>query len=242
LPPTQQCCCGCSLQRGVQMIALYSIVVGALTLTSLLIDGTEDNPALTEADELVGMMAMIYQSLALFVGLKGVLGIAFRDMRSVRMLLLYYVVEVIVRSIAFAAREAWACTELRRLQLLREASDELTCETMRSELLVVYLLHIAVLLYFAYVIWSFVVRTESGEHGGGAEMESLLVPSSGADRPAASMFQPYAGVPHSLVEDRLPPSLARPGVPHSLVGVPCCLPESRRLAEENYGEAECKPL
>lgn len=209
MPPAEQCCCVCSLPQGVQAISWYSVIVGALSMLSLLMNGLVDSPVRSRLEQAVGLLETLFHSLAFFAGLKGLLGVMFRDSKPLRTLLLYHASELVVRSVSFLFREADACSELRRLQILHRAPQDMTCETPRIAMLLTFVVHCATLLYFVYVVWSFIVRLQSGEFGHpgiGFEDTEAFFRHGGAlealdgAQPAGQAIQPFAGPPRSLRE------------------------------------------
>jgi len=177
LQPAESCCGACPLLQGVQIIASYTVVVGTFSLLSLLMKGPADKPVASESMQVVEFLERVYHTLAFFAGLKGLIGVMFRDSRRLRVLFLYHLGELIVKGIAVILREAEACEELRRLQRLHKTAENVDCQTAQIGLLLEFCIHGALFSYFAYVIWSLVSRLESGElgrRGGLGELDQEL--------------------------------------------------------------------
>mmetsp|Transcript_54639 Transcript_54639/g.158696 ORF Transcript_54639/g.158696 Transcript_54639/m.158696 type:complete len:270 (-) Transcript_54639:99-908(-) len=166
IPPAEQCCCSCDLPKGVQIISSYTVIVGTFSMLSLVMRGPADRPEESVTAQAVDSLETVYHSLALFAGLKGLMGIMFLDPRRLRLLLTYHIVELLVKTIVLVFREAEACEELRRIQNLHHNSARrMTCENARLFLFLEYTFHTVLFTYFVYIIWSLIVRLEGGEFG-----------------------------------------------------------------------------
>lgn len=165
--PAEHCCGACPLLQGVQIIASYTVVVGTFSLLSLLMKGPADKPIQSETFQAVEFLETAFHTLAFFAGLKGLLGVMFRDPRRLRVLFFYHVGELLVKGIAFIFREAEACEELRKLERLHRSTQKMDCQSARIAFLIEFIIHAMLFSYFAYVIWSLVTRLESGELGLG---------------------------------------------------------------------------
>mmetsp|Transcript_40052 Transcript_40052/g.101737 ORF Transcript_40052/g.101737 Transcript_40052/m.101737 type:complete len:261 (+) Transcript_40052:105-887(+) len=201
LQPAENCCGACPLLQGVQIIASYTVVVGTFSLLSLLMKWPADKPVASESMQVVEFLETVYHTLAFFAGLKGLIGVMFRDSRRLRVLFLYHLGELIVKGIAVIVMEAEACEELRRLQRLHKTAENADCQKARIELFLEFCIHGALFSYFAYVIWSLVSRLESGElgrRGGLGDLDQEL-----ADRGVLAdpwLFMGSSDTQHALLQ------------------------------------------
>jgi len=202
--PAEHCCGACPLLQGVQIIASYTVVVGTFSLLSLLMKGPQDEPIQSETVQAVEFVEMLFHALAFCAGLKGLIGVMFRDPRRLRVLFFYHIGELLVKGIAFIFREAEACVELKKLQRLHSSAKKMDCQSARIAFLLEFSIHAVLFSYFAYVIWSLITRLESGELGlrtTGLDLEQEL-----ADR--AVLADPWlfmgAGDTSALLQTRPP--------------------------------------
>lgn len=159
--PLELCCGSCPLTQGVQIIASYTVVIGTFQLLVLLMPSAKAPKAHSEAEALVYCIKTIFDALAFFAGLKGLIGIIFKDPRRIRMLFVYHIVNIIVECIVTVVREIEVCKDLERLQ----KDSGLDCSAVRLVYFGSFCVKVLVFSYFVYVIWSLIVRLESGEYG-----------------------------------------------------------------------------
>mmetsp|Transcript_77346 Transcript_77346/g.195321 ORF Transcript_77346/g.195321 Transcript_77346/m.195321 type:complete len:217 (-) Transcript_77346:170-820(-) len=166
--------------------------------------GPAEKPIQSETVQAVEFLKDVFLTLAFFAGLKGLIGVMFRDPRRLRVLFFYHVGELFVKGIAFIFREAEACVELKKLQRLHSSAKKMDCQSARFFFLLEFSIHAVLFSYFAYVIWSLVTRLESGELGlrrTGLDLEQEL-----ADR--AVLADPWlfmgTGDASALLQNRPP--------------------------------------
>lgn len=169
-PSPAERCCGWPLVQGVQAIAFFSILGGSLSLLSLVVVGppqsTKDRPFFFV---LVEFVQQVVHTLALFSGLKGMIGVCIKDPGRIRVLLAYYIVELVVGSVAFVCSMCEVCDLISRYNEKHQndpdnKSPPMDCATARNFLAVDFVLHTGIFLYFTYIIWSFLVRLVAGEY------------------------------------------------------------------------------
>jgi len=155
----------CPLIQGVQIISSYTVVVGTFSFLSLLMRGPHDEVGETEAMVVVEFAQTIMHTTALFAGLKGILGVLFRDPARLRVLFLYHLCELVLSCVAIVFREVEACDELKKLQQLHksDAMGKLDCSSARIWMFAMFSTHVLLVAYFAYVIWSLFTRLEAGD-------------------------------------------------------------------------------
>lgn len=197
LQPAEVCCGTCPIVKGVQILASYTVVVGMFSVLSLLMQRPpDDKPVASDTMQAVEFIAELYHTLSFFAGLKGLIGIMLRDARRLRVLLLYHIGDLVMRTVKVIFREIEACEELKRLQQLHKAGSgdsaevaaaaelgKVDCQSARMVFFVEYVLRIGMYAYFTYVIWSLIYRLESGDmsvrRGGLDDLEAELADRSG---------------------------------------------------------------
>jgi hypothetical protein len=226
------------------MIASYEVVIGGFSVLSLVTGRSrEAQPELLAAIECVQKFV---HALALLAGLKGLVGIMYRDPRRLRILLLYQVCDLVMQTVAIFFREIEACHELSQLkQLHKDKYSKLTCGTVRREILIEYCIRSALFSYFTYVIWSLITRLEAGEfgrqdffdheladhaalgdslppwffmgHPGGDDNAGFLSQQRAPlNGPASGMPQPFSGAPRTLDPPQAQSIEPFRGTPHRL--------------------------
>mmetsp|Transcript_32409 Transcript_32409/g.69424 ORF Transcript_32409/g.69424 Transcript_32409/m.69424 type:complete len:264 (-) Transcript_32409:69-860(-) len=173
--PAETCCWTCPLLQGAQIISSYTVLVGAFSILSLLLQGPDDEVT-SETLQTVNLFDRGFHTLAFCAGMKGMIGVMFRDVRRLRVLLLYLVVEMAVKGVNVIFREVEACDELKRMEALeveRAAHSDnahhhhklrfADCSWVRIALFGDFLFHTALFAYFAYILWSLIKRLEAGE-------------------------------------------------------------------------------
>lgn len=249
-PPAEHCCCACPLLQGVQIIASYTVVVGTYNLLSLLMRGPADEPAQSESLQVVSFLETVYHTLAFFAGLKGLIGIMFRDSRRLRVLFLYNIGDLLVKSVTLIFREAEACDELRKRHSLHPTAVPMNCETARVLVMTEYVIHTALFAYFVYVIWSLITRLESGELGlrRGMDMDQeladravlvdpwLFIGAGDASNSLMSRAPLVPGAPQAGAGERGAAAGRGGGVPRPFSGAP------RNLDERGQQPASSEPF
>mmetsp|Transcript_37914 Transcript_37914/g.109050 ORF Transcript_37914/g.109050 Transcript_37914/m.109050 type:complete len:279 (-) Transcript_37914:95-931(-) len=167
LRPASRCCCRLSLLRGVQLIALYAILVGSWSILTLLTGDVTDGGDSTSPEPLqsVAFLETAFHTVAFFIGLKSLKGVAFRDPWRLRILLIYFISEVIVQGVAFTVRWMEVCSDWRGLHLLHRLMTVLPCPWRRVVLASIFVAESGLSLYLAYMVWSLIVRIEFGDIG-----------------------------------------------------------------------------
>mmetsp|Transcript_9781 Transcript_9781/g.18920 ORF Transcript_9781/g.18920 Transcript_9781/m.18920 type:complete len:248 (-) Transcript_9781:131-874(-) len=235
--PAEHCCGACPLLQGVQIVASYTVVVGMFSLLSLLMRGpAAKHPGPPEMLLFVEWCQTFIHTVALFAGLKGLIGVMFRDPARLRTLLRYHIAELVVSSVGVVLKEVEACEELRKLRQIHK-SPKIDCTSARVLLMVEFAIHAFLFSYFAFVIWSLIARLEAGELG---VRPPLLDPEHElADRSGFSDVWPLgrtAGDGNSLWMQRVPlsggPSAAAGPQPFS--GAPRTLSDQQAVAPEPF--------
>lgn len=148
------------------MIASYQVVTGGFSILSLITGRSREAAGESELSAIIDCVQTFVHSLALLAGLKGLVGIMYRDSQRLRILLVYHVGELMMRSVAIVFREVEACRELKRLQELHhDKMAKIDCASARTALFAEYCIHCALFCYFMYMIWSLITRLEAGELG-----------------------------------------------------------------------------
>jgi len=243
--PAETCCFSCPLLQGVQIIASYTVVVGVFSLMSMVTKGpAEERAKRHELVELVAFIGMVFHAMAFFAGLKGLVGIILRDPPRLRVLLLYYIGELVVSSLAFIVTATESCDDLARVDNFQNATKQeqhhapakLDCTSIRLLVVAHFMLHFALFSYFAFVIWSLISRIETGDasfHRSGLDLDEELAEramlsdpwlSIATIDPQGTMFQhrmPMAGLSSSMVPRRV----ASGGIPQPFSGIPRTMEE-----------------
>lgn len=212
IQPAERCCGGCPLLQGVQIIASYSVVMGSFSLLSLLRKEPADGSGESQSLVIVSSMQMLLRTFALFAGLKGLIGICTKTAQPLRVLLFYHVADLALSSVAIILQELDACHELAEVQRMHELAEaqhmhtskhppKITCDQARLVLAMGYCIHSFMTGYFAYVIWSLIVRLEA---------DDFLFESELAER--GGLGGPWANDPFVLFGQ------GSPGDPHNLNG------------------------
>lgn len=220
------------------MIASYTVVVGLFNVLSLLTGRSGGPPGESQIITIANCVRTFVQSLALLAGLKGLVGIMHRDPRRLRLLLLYHVAEIVMHVIELVLREWEACDELQRLQRLHK-SLKFDCASYRIVYLCQYTIHVVIVCYFIYVIWSLAVRLEAGEFARPNLFEHELADPNGL----ADSWPPWFLVGHAgsentanlLQQQRTPLTGGSSGVPTPFSGPP-------RTLDENPNSASVEPF
>lgn len=147
---------------GVQIIASYTVVIGAVNMISLLTGRTSEVAERSETAAVVECVQTFVDSLALLFGLQGLCGVMLRDSRRLRVLFMYHIAEIIVSSIAIIFREAEVCEELARMQKAKKML-KINCTQASLALFIEFCIHALFFGYFAYITWSAVTRLEAGD-------------------------------------------------------------------------------
>merc|ERR1719359_1137636 len=143
------------------MIASYEVVTGGFSVLSLLTGRSREATGRSELSAIIDCVQTFVHSLALLAGLKALVGIMYRDPRRLRILLVYHVGELFMRSLAIVFREMEACAELKRLQQLHHHKmANIDCSSARIAIFVEYCIHVVLFGYFIYAIWSLITRLE----------------------------------------------------------------------------------
>mmetsp|Transcript_81746 Transcript_81746/g.210500 ORF Transcript_81746/g.210500 Transcript_81746/m.210500 type:complete len:254 (-) Transcript_81746:151-912(-) len=241
LRPAEYCCGACPLLQGVQIIASCTVASGTYTLLSMLMRGPNDRVAQSETMAAVEFMKMIVHSFALLAGLKGLIGVMFRDPRHLRVLFLYHIVELFTMGIALIVREIEACKELDKIQRLTKSKRTIPCSSARVALFADFCIHAILFLYFAYIIWSLMNHLEAGEMGirppllGGEHELTSMGGTRGDMADPWLLLGQHADAQQSLMQQRAPLNMHGGGAnsgPAPFSGAP------RRLTEEELPAAE----
>lgn len=169
--------CGCwSLLRGVQMVASYTVVISGFSMIALF--GAGRIPGQSTAVAVMQCIQRLMHMMGLFAGLKGLTGVALREPSRLRMLLIYYVMELIVNIVDMVVREAMACVDLASFQRLHPHNstdhssqiDKVECSSVRWVVFMDYTVYALFYAYVAYAIWSLMIRLEDCEFGPPASL------------------------------------------------------------------------
>eukprot|EP00811_Abedinium_folium_P000729 NODE_10668_length_1336_cov_8.930521.p1 GENE.NODE_10668_length_1336_cov_8.930521~~NODE_10668_length_1336_cov_8.930521.p1 ORF type:complete len:247 (-),score=72.51 NODE_10668_length_1336_cov_8.930521:464-1204(-) len=165
LQPAMRFCGGFQLLQGVQVIASYTVILGAVSIFSL-VTGRGEAADMPKMVAIADSVQALVHAFALIAGLKGLVGIMLRDPKRIRMLLIYHVIEVVTSCIVVALRIVGACDELRLLQQKEQLkAPRMSCESARLALLSEFVLHTSLFSYCIYIIWSAMTRMGAGEYG-----------------------------------------------------------------------------
>eukprot|EP00812_Abedinium_dasypus_P009876 NODE_3534_length_773_cov_278.782730.p2 GENE.NODE_3534_length_773_cov_278.782730~~NODE_3534_length_773_cov_278.782730.p2 ORF type:complete len:225 (+),score=56.45 NODE_3534_length_773_cov_278.782730:40-675(+) len=130
-----------------------------------------DTANMPESIAVVDTVETFVHACAFIAGLKGLIGIMFRDPKRIRMLLIYHIVEVVTSGIVVVFRVAGACEELDRLrQPQAERNLRISCSSVRLALAGEFVLHFCFFSYCIFIIWSLMTRMEAGEFGRGLSL------------------------------------------------------------------------
>lgn len=206
------------------MLSSYTVVVGGFSVLSLLTGRSREAAGESVLSALIDCVQTFVHSLALLAGLKGLVGIMYRDPRRLRTLLIYHIGEVAMRTVAVVFRVAEACDELKRLQRLHKMM-KIDCASARMALVAEYCIHATLFSYFIYIIWSLIVRLEAGELGRPQLFDHELADRAGL----TESFPPWffmghpGGDPNNatlLQQQRTPLNVGGPGAPQPFSGAP----------------------
>eukprot|EP00747_Dinoflagellata_sp_TGD_P019142 gnl/TRDRNA2_/TRDRNA2_126972_c0_seq1.p1 gnl/TRDRNA2_/TRDRNA2_126972_c0~~gnl/TRDRNA2_/TRDRNA2_126972_c0_seq1.p1 ORF type:complete len:269 (+),score=36.88 gnl/TRDRNA2_/TRDRNA2_126972_c0_seq1:48-809(+) len=177
MQPAERCCGSCTLLQGVQIIASYDVVNGAVHVLWLLTGRSETVAGRSDIAIVVDSVQTFVHAMALLAGLKGLVGAVLRDARRVRMLFVYHVVELIVGCIAIIFRDAEACREIARLQRLHRKNNYwqgMDCSSIRGLLFMEFGIHLLLFSYLSYIVWSLAERLQSSGGAGDLGRPPLL--------------------------------------------------------------------
>ncbi|CAJ1461064.1 unnamed protein product [Effrenium voratum] len=178
--PAETCCLSCSLLQGVQVISTYTVVFGSFNMLIVLMGGPKNVETHSVVLATVEFLRMMVHTFALFAGFKGLIGVLLKDVERLRVLLLYHLCSLVLLCLQLVVVFVKGCQELEMLQKLHRQKEvqRVDCSTYQAQLFVSYMLEAGLMSYFAFIIWSLIVRIEAGELGE----PSLLREQELADR------------------------------------------------------------
>mmetsp|Transcript_88428 Transcript_88428/g.247346 ORF Transcript_88428/g.247346 Transcript_88428/m.247346 type:complete len:224 (+) Transcript_88428:105-776(+) len=194
--PARFCCCTCSLLKGVQLIASYTVLVGILSILTLLRKDGTGKAVASEPLRAAALSETAFHTIAFFVGLRALKAVVCCDARRLRTLLFYQVFDLGVAVFVFVVRWVEVCAEWGGLPHPYGLLARLPCGTRRLALVAVFAAGEVLGIHFAYVVWSLVLRIEAGELGPardrpGAELADVL-------RAFEAAPPPFFGAPRRL--------------------------------------------
>ncbi|CAJ1335516.1 unnamed protein product [Effrenium voratum] len=237
--PAETCCLSCSLLQGVQVISTYTVVFGSFNMLIVLMGGPKNVETHSVVLATVEFLRMMVHTFALFAGFKGLIGVLLKDVERLRVLLLYHLCSLVLLCLQLVVVFVKGCQELEMLQKLHRQKEvqRVDCSTYQAQLFVSYMLEAGLMSYFAFIIWSLIVRIEAGELGE----PSLLREQELADRAlgdpwlfvhapggeSASFLRheraaptPFSGIPRNLDEQMPDAAQAAPQAPAPFQGTP----------------------
>eukprot|EP00931_Biecheleriopsis_adriatica_P108038 TRINITY_DN82369_c0_g1_i1.p1 TRINITY_DN82369_c0_g1~~TRINITY_DN82369_c0_g1_i1.p1 ORF type:complete len:274 (+),score=41.34 TRINITY_DN82369_c0_g1_i1:46-822(+) len=164
--PAETCCGSCSLLQGVLVISSYTVVIGCFNILAILLGGPKDSESQSVAWATVTFISQMVHTLALFAGVKGLLGIITRDPHRLRVLLMYHVCELLMGVLVLVVKLDKACQEREHYQKLHKTKLKLDCQSFQVSLVIQFAIHACLVSYFIYIIWSLAMRIEAGEYPG----------------------------------------------------------------------------
>ncbi|CAK9025719.1 unnamed protein product [Durusdinium trenchii] len=178
--PAETCCLSCSLLQGVQVISTYTVVFGSFNMLGVLMGGPRDIQARSVVLATVEFLKMMVHTFALFAGFKGLIGVLLKDVERLRVLMLYHVCSLLLLCLELVVGFVKGCQELEMLQKITHRKEilKMDCNTYQAQLCVKFVFQAGLMTYFAFIIWSLIVRIEAGELGE----PSLLREQELADR------------------------------------------------------------
>jgi len=216
------------------MIAAYTVFIGGFCVLSLLTGRSRESAGQSETAAIIECVQTFVHSLGLLAGLKGMVGVMYRDPRRLRVLLIYHIGDLAMRGISIVFREVEACEELARLQR-QQKMLKIDCPSARVVLLVEFCIHSIFFSYVIFIIWSLIVRLEAGELGS-----PPFLGEHELDDHAGESWPPWLFVGHpgetnaALLQNRTPLNTGGPavGAPAPFSGAPRTLqdqPQSQGL-------------
>lgn len=182
LEPADRCWCGCSLLQGVHILAIYTTVLGVFSFVSLLTgpppieqhghgdhgdhgDGAASSGAVPVSDTAAALKAVttVVGTFGLVAGMKGIVGVAFRDPGRVRVLFAYHCILLLQSSIMIIFRLTEICDILEKEKKegkFGEKGKHLDCSTAQMVLIMEFTIHTMVFGYFTFIIWSLAKKLE----------------------------------------------------------------------------------
>eukprot|EP00439_Symbiodinium_sp_Y106_P028456 s128_g3.t1 len=240
-PPAETCCLSCSLLQGVQVISTYTVVFGSFSMLSVLMGGPRTAETHSVVLATVEFLKMMVNTLALFAGFKGLIGVLLKDVERLRVLLLYHLCYLVMICLELVVGLIKGCQELEMLQKLHPQKEiqKMSCGTFQVHIFAMFLAQGAIMGYFAFIIWSLIVRIEAGEMGQPSLLRDqelaeragalgdpwLFVNAPGSDmRPnefrghGPAGPTPFSGAPRNLEEQSTGPQTTEPfqGTPYRL--------------------------
>eukprot|EP00928_Gymnodinium_smaydae_P013724 TRINITY_DN14984_c0_g5_i1.p1 TRINITY_DN14984_c0_g5~~TRINITY_DN14984_c0_g5_i1.p1 ORF type:complete len:299 (+),score=53.53 TRINITY_DN14984_c0_g5_i1:111-899(+) len=165
LRPASRCCWGRSLLHGVQIIALYTFVLGTCGVLSFF--GRVASASDANSDLLaVECLQNVVHSLGIYAGLKTLIGVMLQDPKRIRVLLVYQLGERLVSLLTLPLAINVSCLQVEKLHKLNKAMH-VDCNAARTALCTETAFQTILYAYFAYVTWSLVARLEAGDLGLG---------------------------------------------------------------------------
>mmetsp|Transcript_41821 Transcript_41821/g.90639 ORF Transcript_41821/g.90639 Transcript_41821/m.90639 type:complete len:256 (+) Transcript_41821:47-814(+) len=236
--PAETCCLSCTLLQGVQVISTYTVVSGSINMLGLLMNGPRSVPSHSVILATVEFLNMMLHTFALFAGFKGLIGVLLKDVERLRVLMLYHLCALLLLCLERVVGFVKGCQELEMEKKLtnREEILKMDCNTYQARLCLKFVLDAGLMSYFAFIIWSLIVRIEAGELGE----PSLLREQELADRalgdpwlfvqtpgesatflrrePRGHAPTPFSGVPRNLEDQEAQASLQEEGQAHDRQG------------------------